>query len=138
MSGQWMILALTARLGWDLSMADAVRAFTNADLEEVLYVELPEGVVAEFDGAVGKLQKSLYGIVQASRNWNALLVVSLLELGLEQCKADLCLFRWMLDGDPVLIMLIHVDDMLMASNGSKHALDIVQGLKKKFPVEYLG
>ncbi|CAM9718727.1 unnamed protein product, partial [Choristocarpus tenellus] len=81
-------------------------AFTNADLEEDLYVELPEVVVTEFNGAVGKLQKSLYGIVQASCNWNALLVVaSLLELGLEQCEADPCLFRWMLDGELVLIML---------------------------------
>ncbi|CAM9960347.1 unnamed protein product [Choristocarpus tenellus] len=137
MSSLRMILALTARLGWDLNMADAVRAFTNADLEEDLYVELPEGVVAEFDGAVGKLQISLYGIVQASRNWNALLVTSLLELGLEQYEADLCVFRWILDGELVLIMLIHVDDMLMASKGFKHALSIVQGLNKKFPVEYL-
>ncbi|CAM9779915.1 unnamed protein product, partial [Choristocarpus tenellus] len=37
-----------------------------------------------------------------------------------------------------MIMLIHVDDMLMASKGSKHALSIVQGLNKKFPVEHLG
>ncbi|CAM9322208.1 unnamed protein product [Choristocarpus tenellus] len=133
-----MILALTARLGWDLNMADAVRAFTNADLEEDLYVELPEEVVAEFDREVGKVQKSLYGIVQASCNLNALLVASLLELGLEQCEADLCLFRWVLDGELVLIMLNHVDDMLMASKGSKHALDVVQGLNKKFPVENLG
>ncbi|CAM9552015.1 unnamed protein product, partial [Choristocarpus tenellus] len=35
-------------------------------------------------------------------------------------------------------MLIHVDDMLMTSKGSKHALSIVQGLNKKFPMEYLG
>ncbi|CAM9979687.1 unnamed protein product [Choristocarpus tenellus] len=80
MSSLRMILVLTARLGWDLNM---VRTSTNADLEEDLYVELPEGVVAEFDGAVGKLQKSLYVIVQASRSWEALLVASLLELGLE-------------------------------------------------------
>ncbi|CAM9718797.1 unnamed protein product, partial [Choristocarpus tenellus] len=65
-----------------------------------------------------KLQKSLYGIVQASCNWNALLVASLLELGLEQCEADPCLFRWMLDGELVLTMLIRVDDMLMSSKGS--------------------
>ncbi|CAN0575867.1 unnamed protein product [Ectocarpus sp. 12 AP-2014] len=44
----------------------------------------------------------------------------------------------MLDGLLVLIMLIHVDDMLMASKGSKHALGIAQGLNKKFPVKYLG
>ncbi|CAM9545198.1 unnamed protein product, partial [Choristocarpus tenellus] len=69
MSSLRVILALTACLGWDLNMANAVRAFTNVDLEEDLYVELPEGVVAAFDGAVGKLQKSLYGIVQLSHSW---------------------------------------------------------------------
>ncbi|CAN0044214.1 unnamed protein product, partial [Choristocarpus tenellus] len=138
MSSLRMILALTARLGWDLNMADVVRAFTNANLEEDLYVEPSEGVVTEFNVAVGKLQKSLYGIDQASCNWNVLLVASFLELGLEQCEADLCLFRWVLDGELVLIMLIHVNDMLMASKGSKYAMDVVQGLNKKFPVKYLG
>ncbi|CAM9136819.1 unnamed protein product [Choristocarpus tenellus] len=43
----------------------------------------------------------------------------------------------MLDGGLVLIMLIHVD-MITGSKASKHALDIVQGLHKRFPVEYLG
>ncbi|CAN0606560.1 unnamed protein product, partial [Ectocarpus sp. 12 AP-2014] len=70
---------------------DGKKAFTQADLEETIYVELPEGK-AKFDGAVGLLKKSLYGIVQASRNWNFLLVEALLELGLEQSEADPCLF----------------------------------------------
>ncbi|CAM9690436.1 unnamed protein product, partial [Choristocarpus tenellus] len=74
------------------------------DLEETIYVELPEGK-AKFDGAVGILKKPLYGIVQTSRNWNFLLVEALLELGLEQSEEDPCLFILIVDGKAVMIMI---------------------------------
>ncbi|CAM9924071.1 unnamed protein product, partial [Choristocarpus tenellus] len=117
---------------------DGKKAFTQTDLEEAIHVELPEGK-AKFDGAVGLLKTSLYGIVQASRNWNFLLVEALLELGLEQSEVDPCLFRMIVDGETVMIMIVHVDDMLMAAeSGTGYAVRIIEGLNEKFPMVNLG
>ncbi|CAM9479174.1 unnamed protein product, partial [Choristocarpus tenellus] len=64
---------------------------------------------------------------------------TLLELGLEQSEADLCLFRMIVDGETVMIMIIHVDEMLMAEeSGAAYAVHIIEGLNEKFPVVNLG
>ncbi|CAN0059644.1 unnamed protein product [Choristocarpus tenellus] len=130
----WHVTSLDCEMNFVLIHSDGKKAFTQADLEETIYVELPEGK-AKFDGAVKLLKKTLYGIVQASRNWNFLSVEVLLELDLEQSEADPCLFRMIVDGETVMIMIVHVDDMLMAEkSGAAYAVRIIEGLNEKFPV----
>ena len=50
---------------------DVKIAFLNGYLKEELYMMQPEGFV-DRKGAnkVSKLQRSIYGLVQASRSWN--------------------------------------------------------------------
>jgi hypothetical protein len=59
-------------------------AFLHADVEEEIYVRLPEGM-RTYDKSgqekVAKLNKSLYGLKQAPREWNKLLTKTLLEYG---------------------------------------------------------
>ena len=46
-------------------------AFLNGFLKEELYMMQPEGFVDPKNAdKVCKLQRSIYGLVQASRNWN--------------------------------------------------------------------
>ena len=51
---------------------DVDTAFLNADINEVIWVEIPEGTkLAANDDGNNKLQKSTYGLKkQAFRNWN--------------------------------------------------------------------
>ena len=50
---------------------DVKTAFLNGFLEEELYMMQPEGFVDPKDAnKVCKLQRSIYGLVQASRSWN--------------------------------------------------------------------
>ena len=50
---------------------DVDTAFLNADIDENIWVEIPEGTkLATNDDGIYKLRKSLYGLKQASRNWN--------------------------------------------------------------------
>ena len=58
-----------------------------------------------------KLNKSLCGLRQASRQWIAMLKKCLLVLGFEQCLADSCVFRLIQGGIVVLIIVVHVDDI---------------------------
>ncbi|CAN0014096.1 unnamed protein product [Choristocarpus tenellus] len=65
------------------------QAFVLADVKDI-YVELPEDV-AGASGLVGKLKRSLYGLVQASHSWKLKLVGTLRGLGFEQGETGPCL-----------------------------------------------
>ena len=56
-------------------------------------MRLPPGG-GELFGKVVKLLKCQYGLKQAGREWHLLLVTWLVEkIGMEQCKAEPCIFR---------------------------------------------
>jgi hypothetical protein len=48
---------------------DVETAFLNGDLEEEIYMEMPEGF-EDNPGKVCKLNKTLYGLKQSAREWN--------------------------------------------------------------------
>ena len=63
-------------------------------------------------GKVVRLNKSLYGLKQASRTWHAHLTTCLLRLGFEQCLTDVCVFRLIEDGRvTITAVVVHVDDI---------------------------
>ena len=64
-----MLLAMAAAKDGELRHFDAEQAFLKADIDEEMYIEIPEEF-QEFRGAVGRLNKAIYGLVQAGRCWN--------------------------------------------------------------------
>ena len=60
---------------YEIWQMDVKTAFLNGFLEEDLYMMQPEGFV-DTKGAnkVSKLQRSIYGLVQASQSWNICLI----------------------------------------------------------------
>ena len=64
------MLAIAEFYDYEIWQMDVKTAFLNGFLEEELYM-MPEGFV-DPKGAnkVCKLQRSIYGLVQASRSWN--------------------------------------------------------------------
>ena len=55
-----MLMALAARWDLEIRQLDAVNAFPNSELEEEVYVELPDGF--KLSGKVGRLLRALYGL----------------------------------------------------------------------------
>ena len=58
-----------------------------------------------------RLNKSLYGLKQASRSWHAHLTSCLKSLGFQQCLADACAFRFAEVRRVAIIAVVHVDDI---------------------------
>jgi hypothetical protein len=71
---------------------DAISAYLRGDLEEEIYMLIPEGVDKR-GGERGywKLKKPLYGLKQAGRQWKVKLDAAMKGLGFEKSSADNCL-----------------------------------------------
>ncbi len=64
------VLAITAHLDLELKQMDVVTAFLNGDLDEEIYMAVPEGLKTNATwNKVCKLLKSLYGLKQSPRQW---------------------------------------------------------------------
>ena len=79
-------LAIAVQNDWPLYHFDVKQAFVQAKLDTDVYMKLPYGC-GERTGKVVKLDRALYGIKQAGRQWSAVLCQTLVdEHGMEQCR----------------------------------------------------
>ncbi|KAE8683402.1 G-type lectin S-receptor-like serine/threonine-protein kinase [Hibiscus syriacus] len=86
------VLALAAMNDWPLFQMDVHNAFLQGDLFEEIYIKLPEGFSSQGENMVCRLQKSLYSLKQASRQWNLKLTEALVATGYQQSKFDYSMF----------------------------------------------
>lgn len=86
---------------------------------------------------VCKLQKSLYGLKQASRQCYAMLSDSLLSMGYKHSLADYSLFTKHNDSS-FTILLIYVDEIVLADNGFAEISFVKTFLHDSFKIKDLG
>ena len=100
-------------------------------------MKLPYGC-GERTGKVVKLDRALYEIKQAGRQWSAVLCQPLVdEHGMEQGRADPRVYRKIVERVVKLICLVHADDVLVS--GVKEACDELHHTpNENFPTENLG
>ncbi|GKA79058.1 putative reverse transcriptase domain-containing protein [Tanacetum coccineum] len=131
------LIALVVVNNWPLFQLDVNNAFLYGDLLEDLYMTLPEGYNNESNTKVCKLNKSLYGLKQALRQWNAKLTTALAEHGFEQSKFDYSLYT-KYNGEKFIALLVYVDDIVITGNDNVGINDFKVFLSTKFMIKDLG
>ena len=66
-----ILLVIANHMDYEIWQMDVKTAFLNGSLDETIYMVQPEGFIEKGqEKKVCKLQKSIYGLKQASRSWN--------------------------------------------------------------------
>jgi hypothetical protein len=114
---------------------DVKTAFLNGFLEEELYMMQSEGFIDPKDAnKVCKLQRSIYGLVQASRSWNKRFDSVIKTYGFIQTFGEACIYK-KASGSSVIFLILYVDDILLIGNDIEF-LDNIKGyLNKNFSIK---
>ena len=129
------LLALAAIHGWHLTQLYVNTSFLHGDLHEEVYMLPPPGFGSKVE--VCRQTKSLYGLKQASRQWFARLSSTIVDQGYIQSKSDYSIFT-KVTGGSIIIILVYVDDILIASNDVDAMNMFKQFLDSKFKLKDLG
>ncbi|CAI7837206.1 unnamed protein product, partial [Closterium sp. NIES-53] len=103
-------LAVAAMKKKKLRQIDVANAFLYAPVDAETFVELPHCSHGE-PNQVCQLQKSLYGIKQASRLWQQYLHARLIRIGFRQLPHDQGMYR-LTKGTDYILLIVCVDDLL--------------------------
>jgi len=121
-----VLLSLVAALDLELRHVDVRTAFLNGELDEEVYIKVPEGLQDMYPRKCFKLRKAIYGLKQAPRVWWMNLSATLARHGFVPTYADQCLF--MKQGkNGTVYCLVYVDDILFAGSATdvQDAVDVI-------------
>ncbi|GJS65004.1 putative RNA-directed DNA polymerase [Tanacetum coccineum] len=133
-----IVMALVAHFDLELHQMDVKTAFLNVDLHEDVYMAQPQGFKSKGqEHLVCKLKKSIYGLKQASRQWYLKFDKVMKKHNFIKNKVDQCVYLKM-SGSNFIILVLYVDDILLASNNIDLLHESKRFLSRNFDMKDLG
>ena len=128
------MLAIATFYDYEIWQMDVKMAF----LKEELYMMQPEGFVDPKNAdKVCKLQRSIYGLVQASQSWNIRFGEMIRAFGFIQTYGEACIYK-KVSGSSVAFLILYVDDILLMGNDIEFLESINAYFNKCFSMKDLG
>ncbi|KAE8687107.1 cytochrome P450 71A9-like [Hibiscus syriacus] len=134
-----VVLAMCATLNLYLEQLDVKTTFLHENLEEEIYMLQPESFEEkEKKNLVCRLNKSLYGLKQAPRCWYKRFDSFIMCLGYNRLNADPCAYFKRSGDNDFVILLLYVDDILVAGPNKYHIEELKAQLAREFEMKDLG
>jgi hypothetical protein len=129
-----LICSLLAIRDWTGRQVDFKTAFLNGHLDHTVYMEQPPGFEdPTHPDWVCQLDRSLYGLKQSPRQWNAALHKALTDLGLSNSKYDPTLYFKIHNNSLIGALTTHVDDLAIVGE-SGFVSSLIKSLGEKFEI----
>ena len=133
-----VVMALVAHFDMKLHQMDVKTAFLNGDLNETIFMAQPEGFAIKGKEHMGcKLKKSIYGLKQASRQWNLKFNEVIKKFGFKENDVDSCIYV-KVKGGKLIILVLYVEDILLACNDKNMLHETKNFLSSNFDMKDLG
>nr|GFC48429.1 hypothetical protein [Tanacetum cinerariifolium] len=88
-----ILIAIATYYVYEIWQMDVKTAFLNGHLYKEVYMEQPEGFVnPKYPNHVCKLKRSIYGLKQASRQWNKIFDDEIKKFGFTQNSDEPCVY----------------------------------------------
>ena len=131
-------MAIVAHFDLELHHMDVRAAFLNGDLVEDVYMSQPIGFEeVGKDNMVCKLQKSIYGLKQASRQWYIKFDEVVTANGFKENIVDQCIYM-KVSGSKFIFLVLYVDDILLTTNDTDMLIETKELLFSHFDMKDLG
>ena len=133
-----ILLAIVAYYDYEIWQMDVKTAFLNENLLEEVYMTQPEGFVdPKYPNRVCKLQRSIYGLMQASRRWNLRFDEAIKEFGFMKNEDEPCVYK-KVSASAIVFLVLYVDDILLNRNDIPTLHSVKSWLRKFFSMKDLG
>ncbi|KAL0455123.1 UNVERIFIED_CONTAM: Retrovirus-related Pol polyprotein from transposon RE2 [Sesamum latifolium] len=133
-----ILLAIAAWYDYEIWQMDVKTAFLNGFVEKEIFMDQPEGftTVGE-EQKVCRLQRSIYGLKQASRSWNTRFDEVIRGYDFIKNDCDPCIYK-NISGSSVAYVMLYVNDILLIGNDVKMLRDIKAWLSTQFSMKDMG
>lgn len=127
------LMAIAAIYDLELEQMDAVNAFVNCTLDEVVYMRSPPGFPER--GPVLRLKKALYGLRRSPLLWQKALTKKLQEIGFKVVPQEPCIMK-----KGAIFVFFYVDDIIWAyPKGDIEAAKAgIKALSRAYEMTYIG
>ena len=128
-----IFFGILATFSWQCQSIDIKSAFLQGGPFRREVLLRPPKEAADMEGKLWKLQKCVYGLNDASREWYLTVKNFLLSLGCNQIKSDPAMFYWYKDGKLAGVFVMHVDDFLWGGT-SDFEREVIDQIKEEFKI----
>ncbi|GJU83864.1 retrovirus-related pol polyprotein from transposon TNT 1-94 [Tanacetum coccineum] len=134
-----LVFSIVAAKDLHQEQLDVKTDFLHGYLDEYIYMTQPEGFqsAGKEENLVCKLKKSLYGLKQAPRQWYLKFDSFIHRTRYKRCAMDNCFYLKKF-GSSLVILLLYVDDMLVAGSDMAEIKKIKRQLSQEFKMKDLG
>ncbi|GJX43120.1 retrotransposon protein, putative, ty1-copia subclass [Tanacetum coccineum] len=133
-----ILIAIAAFYDYEIWQIDVKTVFLNGYLSEEVYMVQPEGFVnPKYPNRVCKLKRSIYGLKQASRQWNKRFDDEIKKFRFSQNRDEPCVYV-KASGSYVTFLILYVDDILIMGNNIPMLQDVKSYLGRCFAMKDLG